>query len=267
MTGSTPYLDPLAQSPMVQAIAPTLPLHLDIWQDTLGWCPSDRQQQQFQSLYEQIYVGNQSLNLTRITQPDEFWEKHLWDALSGIHFLLGQLSPEALLDEGLPTNPTENPAASPAENCDLTAENSDLTAENRNDPHMDEHYDGDTPEPVTVPQIEKVLDIGTGAGFPGLPVAIACPHWQLTLLDSTRKKIAFIDSILAQLELTNVHTFTHRAEALGRNSHHRYQYDLVLVRAVAATPVCAEYALPFLKVGGLGILYRGRWTEAEEDSL
>ncbi|NEQ95222.1 MAG: 16S rRNA (guanine(527)-N(7))-methyltransferase RsmG [Cyanothece sp. SIO2G6] len=116
-------------------------------------------------------------------------------------------------------------------------------------------------------EIKRVLDIGTGAGFPGLPVAIARPSWQITLLDSTRKKIAFIDSILPKIELTNVHTFTHRAETLGRNSHHRYQYDLVLVRAVAAATVCAEYALPFLKVGGQGVLYRGRWTAAEEESL
>ncbi|MGK7891569.1 MAG: 16S rRNA (guanine(527)-N(7))-methyltransferase RsmG [Leptolyngbyaceae cyanobacterium] len=233
MTGSKPIIDASPQaspSPQVPSADPlaiaSLPLHPDIWQETLGWCPSDRQQQQFQQLYHQICVGNQSLNLTRITQPDEFWEKHLWDSLSGIHFLL-----------------TENQMDSAAK---------------QDDPSTDHSVDS---------QIERVLDLGTGAGFPGLPVAIARPHWQLTLLDSTRKKIAFIDSILSQLDLGNVRTFTHRAETLGRNSHHRYQYDLVLVRAVAAAPVCAEYALPFLKVGGQSILYRGHWTPEEEDSL
>jgi 16S rRNA (guanine527-N7)-methyltransferase len=113
----------------------------------------------------------------------------------------------------------------------------------------------------------QVMDIGTGAGFPGVPVAIVFPSWTVTLLDSTRKKLAFLDEALAELEIYNAKTIVGRAEQIGRDPQHRETYDLVLIRAVAAAAVCVEYALPLLKVGGVAVLYRGQWTEAEAIGL
>jgi 16S rRNA (guanine527-N7)-methyltransferase len=113
----------------------------------------------------------------------------------------------------------------------------------------------------------RAIDIGTGAGFPGLAVAIALPHWQVTLLDSTAKKIKFLQSAIAQLNLDNVVTLTARAEEIGRQQPHREDYDLALLRAVAPPTVCAEYALPLLKIGGLAVLYRGVWSHLETESL
>lgn len=113
----------------------------------------------------------------------------------------------------------------------------------------------------------SVIDIGTGGGFPGLPVAIARPDWQVTLLDSTRKKITFLQTLLAPLELDQVRTFCERAETVGQNPDHREQYDLALIRAVGPATVCAEYALPLVKVGGLAILYRGQWQTEETEAL
>jgi 16S rRNA (guanine527-N7)-methyltransferase len=110
----------------------------------------------------------------------------------------------------------------------------------------------------------KVIDIGTGAGFPGLPVAIAQPTWQVTLLDSTQKKMRFVETAIAALDLKNAIPLTGRAEEMWDEF---YTYDLVLVRAVGDVNLCANYALPFLKPGGKAILYRGNWTEAEEKSL
>jgi 16S rRNA (guanine527-N7)-methyltransferase len=121
-----------------------------------------------------------------------------------------------------------------------------------------------------------VIDIGTGAGFPGLPIAIrscgtryaiAQPNWHITLLDSTRKKIAFIETLLSQLEIENASTLIGRAEEVGQQPQHRQAYDIALVRAVAPASVCAEYALPLLKLGGLAILYRGQWTVDETKAL
>lgn len=196
----------------------SLPDGLDHWQASLGWQPREAQQQIFQQLYQGVLTANRQVNLTRITAPLEFWEKHLWDSLSGVAPWLGSEPPTAL----------QSAVAQP---------------------------------------VQQVIDIGTGAGFPGIPVAIACPNWQLTLLDSTRKKIQVVAALCEQLGLPNCQTFVNRAETLGRQHQHRGLYDLALVRAVSGANACAEYALPFLKVGGTAIIYRGQWSEAEQDSL
>jgi 16S rRNA (guanine527-N7)-methyltransferase len=194
---------------------PMLPQMVD-WQH-LNWQPNAEQQLQFQRLYELIIKANQTLNLTRITEPLDFWEKHLWDSLRGIMPLLK--------DEGIRLKDEVERSAF------------------------------------------KIVDIGTGAGFPGIPTAIALPDSQVTLLDSTRKKIAFLDSLIAELSIGNVNTVTGRAEVVGKESQHRQAYDLALIRAVGSTSVCAEYALPFLKSGGLAVLYRGNWTTEEAETL
>lgn len=113
----------------------------------------------------------------------------------------------------------------------------------------------------------QVIDIGTGAGFPGIPVAIAQPSWQLTLLDSTRKKTTFIDFCIESIPLTNVKSLTGRAEELNHTKPHHQVYDLALIRAVGNVHLCAEYALPFLKPHGTLILYRGQWSELDYLSL
>jgi 16S rRNA (guanine527-N7)-methyltransferase len=113
----------------------------------------------------------------------------------------------------------------------------------------------------------RCLDIGTGAGFPALPIAIACPEWHMTALDSHRRKIAFVGSTVTQLGLKNVSTQAERAEILAQDPKHRNHYNLVLIRAVAKASICAEYSLPFLTLGGSAILFRGQWTKSEETEL
>jgi 16S rRNA (guanine527-N7)-methyltransferase len=180
-----------------------------VWQKTLGWEPNNSQKLQFECLYELILAANQHLNLTRITAPADFWEKHLWDSLRG-------LSRWSSIETPLPW---------------------------------------------------QAIDIGTGAGFPGLPIAIAKPDWQVTLLDSTRKKVAFLDQLIPQLAIGNATTVTGRAEEIGQQPQHRESYDLAAIRAVTSAPICAEYALPLLKLGGLALLYRGEWTDEETEAL
>jgi 16S rRNA (guanine527-N7)-methyltransferase len=186
----------------------TLPTLAEIWQETLGWQPNREQQEKFQQLYEEIIAGNQQFNLTRITEPNEFWEKHLWDSLVG----LNEIEVE---------------------------KQQNLTA----------------------------IDIGTGAGFPGIPIAIALPLWTVTLLDSTRKKMTFLSNLTAKLDLKNTKTLVGRAEEIGQNPIHRKVYDIALIRAVGEASVCVEYTLPLLKINGLAILYRGHWKEKDNISL
>lgn len=199
---------------LITMTKPLLPSMVDIWQQTLNWQPTTQQQKQFQRLYELILEGNRQLNLTRIIDPEEFWEKHLWDSLRGIAPLLsGKID--------FPVS-----SASPA-----------------------------------------FIDIGTGAGFPGIPVASANANCQITLLDSTRKKITFIEQILSELSLSNVKTLVGRAEEIGQQPQHRERYDVALIRAVGTGSACAEYALPLLKQKGLAVIYRGNWTEDETTAL
>jgi len=87
------------------------------------------------------------------------------------------------------------------------------------------------------------------------------------LLDATRKKITFLETLLAKLGIKNATTLTGRAEAIALAAQHRQHYDIALLRAVAPATICANYALPLLKTGGLAILYRGHWTDEETDAL
>lgn len=103
----------------------------------------------------------------------------------------------------------------------------------------------------------RLIDVGTGAGFPGLALAIAFPALEVTLLDSTAKKLRFIDSVSRELQLKNVRTMHARAEDAGRDKGHRASYDIVVARAVARLPVLMEYLLPLAKPEGQAIAMQG----------
>lgn len=103
----------------------------------------------------------------------------------------------------------------------------------------------------------SVMDVGAGAGFPGIPLKIVCPGIRLTLVEATAKKVEFLRHIITLLGLSDAIALHERAETLGRRPPYREQYDLVVARAVAALPELAEYTLPFARVGGLVAAYKG----------
>lgn len=107
-----------------------------------------------------------------------------------------------------------------------------------------------------VSQNKTVIDVGTGAGFPGLALKIAYPNLKVTLLDSLNKRIQFLDAVIAKLELTDVETIHGRAEDFAKPDKLREKYDLCVSRAVANLSTLSEYCLPFVKVGGQFISYK-----------
>ena len=110
---------------------------------------------------------------------------------------------------------------------------------------------------------ERIVDIGTGAGFPGIPIRIACPQVNMVLVESIGKKAQFCQHVVDQLELTNVIVINSRAEQVGRNPEHRESFDWALARAVAKLPTLLEYLLPLVKVGGGAIAQKGDTAPAE----
>ncbi|MBQ9014880.1 MAG: 16S rRNA (guanine(527)-N(7))-methyltransferase RsmG [Firmicutes bacterium] len=145
---------------------------------------------------------NRAVNLTAITDPEEFVEKHYIDSLS-----------VASLEE----------------------------------------FGG----------AKTVIDLGTGAGFPGVPLAVAFPEKEFLLADSLNKRIEVVQEFCRDLEIRNVRAIHGRAEDLGRREDLREHFDICISRAVADLSVLAEYCLPFVKVGGWFISYKGPSCEEE----
>ena len=115
---------------------------------------------------------------------------------------------------------------------------------------------------VDVPQNAKVIDVGTGAGFPGMVLAIARPDIKLCLLDSLNKRINFLNEVLTELGL-EAQTVHARAEEGARKAEFREQFDIACARAVAALPTLSEYCLPYVKEGGLFVAMKGPSAKEE----
>lgn len=116
---------------------------------------------------------------------------------------------------------------------------------------------------LNIPQGATMADIGTGAGFPGLPIKILRPDLQVALVDSLNKRITFLKAVCEELSLKDISCIHGRAEELGRNQEYREQMDLLVSRAVARLKVLCEYCLPFVKIGGIFVALKAQEVEEE----
>lgn len=109
----------------------------------------------------------------------------------------------------------------------------------------------------------KVLDMGSGAGFPGIPLKILNPQLDIKLVDSLNKRINFLNIVIEELKLNNIEAIHSRAEELGKNKRYREAFDVVVSRAVAQTSILSEYTIPFCKIGGKCVFMKGANIEEE----
>lgn len=112
----------------------------------------------------------------------------------------------------------------------------------------------------------KLIDIGTGAGFPGIPLKIVFPELKITLLDSLNKRVGFLNDVIEELNLNDIEAIHGRAEDIARNKAYRTSYDIAVSRAVANLSTLSEYCLPFVKIGGKFVSYKSGDCADEVDN-
>ncbi len=116
---------------------------------------------------------------------------------------------------------------------------------------------------IDMTNVESIIDIGTGAGFPGIPLKIVFPHLKVVLLDSLNKRIKFLNEVVRELSLKNVETLHGRAEDYAQKEEYREKFDLCVSRAVSNLSTLSEYCIPFVDVGGKFISYKSDNIEEE----
>lgn len=212
---------------------------------------------------ELLLAKNKVMDLTNITEPEELAIKHLldsWLLLPAIDHLLQQRDktqarPQTHTQTGQTQTHTQT---GQTETHTQTKAHTDTQTHIQPQAHTQAHTDAQRSTPPAL------VDVGSGAGFPGLPLKLARPELQVLLLDAQRKRVDFLRDCLAKLELTGIEARQLRAEEAGRLPELRDGFDLVTARAVAAWPQLAELCLPLAAPGGYFLAMKGRTDEVDQ---
>lgn len=194
-----------------------------------GFEPSEKQLWQFERYYEMLVEKNKVMNLTAITEYDEVMVKHFIDSVAIVKTAENNLEISKLLNGNSDSSVTKAGNSTNSEQV-------------------------------------KLLDLGTGAGFPGIPIKIMFPQLKVTLMDSLNKRIRFLQEVIDELGLENIEAVHARAEEFARKPEYREQYNFVVSRAVARMATLTEFCFSYVKVGGYFLPYKsaGATEEIEE---
>ena len=215
--------------------------------DSIGIELDDQQIGLFEQFFEDLIEKNKVMNLTAITDMHEVINKHFIDSLMPCEIIsryIAEQSPDRNAEKNIKYDTTANGGDSCGKK-NTAGECGDGGMDDRNGRYI------------------KICDIGTGAGFPGIPLAIVYPQVKFTLVDSLRKRIDYINEEAEKLGLDNVRGIHSRTEDLAHDDIYREQYDILVSRAVANLSTLAEYALPFVKKGGVFIAYKSAEIDEE----
>lgn len=229
---------------------------------------SREQLQQFEDYYDLLIEWNKVMNLTAITEYEEVITKHFLDSLSIIKFF--NVSEETLVsEERVVSEETLN-----SKETLISKEALDLKETLVSEERF--KYSLVTKEPTDSKEVfvsretlkkyffgKKIIDLGTGAGFPGIPLKIVFPECEMVLMDSLNKRVNFLDEVIRRLKLDNVKAIHGRAEEMGRKDEFREQYDYCVSRAVARLTTLSEYCIPFIKKQGYFISYKSGNVDEE----
>ena len=260
----------------------------------------EKQLCQFDQYYELLIQWNRVMNLTAITEYEEVVTKHFLDSLSIVKAYPDwlelynkdyqeiekskrdiQISEEAKKDIEIQGESRQHSSTSEEskKNVEIgkSMQYSSTSEESKKDVEISEKYIRNTliskeyknnisvleNNKIYKHNSKKLLDLGTGAGFPGIPLKIAFPELEITLVDSLNKRVNFLNEVIKQLGLSGICAVHGRAEELGQKENYREQYDYCVSRAVAKLHLLAEYCIPFVKQGGYFISYKSGKVEEE----
>lgn len=245
--------------------------------------------EKLEKYYKMVVDYNEKVNLTAITEQEDFLQKHFLDSLaliadknvsretyggkngkkviSKVSYdscgVLGNVSRETFCGDKAKSNVSRETSDSKkisSKGCREFSEDEAIVSRETQDA---ENAGKNVSRETFVKQGARIIDVGTGAGFPGIPLAVFREDIKVTLLDSLNKRVSFLEQVIKELGLKKCEAVHARAEDLAHQEKYRETYDICVSRAVAALPVLCEYCLPFVRKGGFFVSYKASGADEE----